>query len=113
MIGHFVSEEASDAVDGIGGGGQLVDEFIVVSQRQMHAGIGECDAGELIDDVAEFCGGFFEEASACGGIEEEVVDFHDGPGWAAAIAIYDDLATLAFQFATDFVFVRSSAYAES
>lgn len=63
--------------------------------------------------MAEFGGGFFEEASACGGIEKEVVDFHDGPGRAAAIAIHNDLATVAFQFATDFVFVRSSADAES
>lgn len=112
VIGNFVAEEASNAVDGIGGSGQFVDQFFVVSQRQMHAWVCECDARELVDDVAEFRGGFFEEASASGCIEEEVVDFHDCPGGAATVAVYDDLTTVAFQFAADFVFVRSSADTE-
>lgn len=44
MIGNFIAEEASNAIDGIGGRGQFEDQFFVVSQCQMHAGIGECDA---------------------------------------------------------------------
>ena len=112
MICDFVAEEASDAVDGVGGSGQFVCQFFIVPECEVHARVGEGDASELVDDVAEFGGRFFEESSASRCVEEEVVNFHDGSGRAAAVTIDDDLAPMTFQFTSDFIFVWPRAYAE-
>jgi len=112
VIGDFGTEEAADAVERIVGGREFVDKFFVVSEDHVESRIGECDARELFDDVSEFGGRFFEEAAARGGIEEKVVDLHDGAWGAATVAVGDDASAVAFEFAADGAVFGSGANAE-
>ncbi len=112
VIGDFGAEETANAVERIVGSREFVDEFFVMSEDHVESRVGERDAGELFDDVSEFCGGFFEETAAGRGIEEEVVDFHDSAGGAAAVAVVDDPTAVAFEFAADGAVFGSSANAK-
>lgn len=112
MIGDFGAEEAADAVERIRGGGEFVDEFIVVSEDHVESRVSERDAGELFNDVAEFGGSFLEEAAAGRGVEEQVVDFHHGAWGAAAFAVGDDASAVAFEFSSDGDVLGAGADAE-
>ena len=98
MVGDALAEEERQAVDDAIAGRQVEDHFAVVSQRHVQSRIRQCDARELVADVAELGRFRAEKLAPHGRAGEQVANLDLRAGRAAAGFWIDTFAAVDVEF---------------